>query len=350
MPEMDGFQLVERIRELPSLKAPTVLMLSSLSTDEDLHRARELGLSFYLTKPVRRSALLSAIGQALLGSPSLPDQAAARPAARPRGRSLKVLVAEDNAVNRKLVLSILQRAGHTPVVVSNGEEAVNAMAHERFDAVLMDVQMPIMGGFEATRLIRDLEAGSGGRTPIIAVTARAMKGDREACLEAGMDAFVPKPINSARLLETLEQLAEGTQVDAPAQTTSGSQSGVAAPTATPQKHGSDVLDEAALLRLVDGNKELAGELVALFLNEIVPRMNEIRTAVVERDAVRLRSGAHALHGSAATIMASDVSAAGNALETMGRSGLLDGVQAAFEQLEVAMAILRPRLLALANGA
>jgi CheY-like chemotaxis protein/HPt (histidine-containing phosphotransfer) domain-containing protein len=269
---------------------------------------------------------------------------------RARGRSLRVLVAEDNAVNQKLARSILRRAGHIAVVASNGKEAVDAMSREQFDAVLMDVQMPVMGGFEATRLIRDLEARSGRRTPIIAVTARAMKGDREACLEAGMDGFVPKPIQSERLLEALERLATGVTLDMVAQTISGSQTdGVASAGTPPEKRGSEALDELALLRLVEGDKKLAGELAALFLHDIAPRMNEITTAVVERDAVRLRTGAHALRGSAATIMANSVSTAAAALETMGHSELLDGVHGALEELNVAMAILRPRLVALAGA-
>ena len=351
MPEMDGFQLVERIRQLPSFQAATVLMLSSVHTAEEMARSRELGLLSYLTKPVRRSTLLSAITEALVGTPTLPNAEATPAPLRTRGRSLKVLVAEDNAVNQKLAVSILDRAGHIAVVVSNGREAVDAMSRQRFDAVLMDVQMPVMGGFEATRLIRDHETGSTRRTPIIAVTARAMKGDREACLEAGMDGFVPKPIQSERLLEALERLATGMQLDVLAQTFSGSQTDAAAPVGTPpEKRGSEALDEPALLRLVEGDKKLAGELAALFLNDIVPRMNEITTAVVERDAVRLRTGAHALRGSAATIMANNVSTAAAALETMGHSELLDGVHGALEELNVAMAILRPRLVALTGAA
>jgi two-component system sensor histidine kinase/response regulator len=350
MPEMDGLQLVERIRELPSLKAVTVLMLSSLSNAEDLRRARDLGVSFYLTKPVRRSALLSAITEALLGSPSQLDEPAAQPAARAHGRSLRVLVAEDNAVNQKLAWSILNGAGHIVVIVPNGRDAVDAMSRERFDAVLMDVQMPVMGGFEATRLIRDLETGSGKRTPIIAVTARAMKGDREACLGAGMDAFVPKPIEAVRLLETLELLASGLQMEPLKQTPPGVQPGAPAPQGIAETQRSQHFDEAALLVVVDGNRELAGQLAVLFLDDIEPRMKEINIAVAEGDAVRLRAGAHALRGSAATMMAKRVSTAAEALETMGRSGLLDGVQRAVEELNVALAILRPRLVALAGPA
>jgi two-component system sensor histidine kinase/response regulator len=349
MPEMDGFQLVERIRQLPSFEVPTVLMLSSVHSTEEVARSRELGLSSYLTKPVRRSELLSAITEALPGSPSLLSEGAAPAKSAARSKSLKVLVAEDNAVNQKLAWSILQRAGHIAVVVPNGRDAVDAIAREPFDVVLMDVQMPVMGGFEATRLIRDLEAGSGRRTPIIAVTARAMKGDLEACLEAGMDGFVPKPIRAARLLEAMEKLATRSQPETIGQTVSGAKSGSAATEGITDIPGSDDLDEAGLLILVGGDHDLAGELAALFLNDMEPRMSEITVAVAERDANRLRAGAHALSGSAATMRADNVSVAAGALETMGRSGLLDGVQRALDDLNLAMTMLRPRLVAIAGA-
>jgi CheY-like chemotaxis protein len=223
-------------------------------------------------------------------------------------------------------------------LVINGREAVDAVERERFDVVLMDVQMPVMGGFEATRLIRELEAGSGRRTPIIAVTAHAMKGDREACFEAGMDGFVPKPIQSAKLLEVLERLG------------TGSMPGPNAQVATADADQPDALDEVALMKLVAGNRELAGELAELFLEDLEPRVSEITDAVTERDADRLRAGAHVLRGSAGTMKAEIVSAAAGVLEAMGRSGELGGAQHALADLNSALAGLRPRLVILAGRA
>jgi two-component system, sensor histidine kinase and response regulator len=337
MPTMDGFELVEQIRKLPSFGAPTILMLSSIQTTEDMRRIRELGLSTYLTKPVRRSALLSAISEAVRGLTMGDDQKTTRDSAATQ-RSLKVLVAEDNPVNRKLATAILERAGHVPTLVPNGQEAVAMMKLAQFDAVLMDVQMPVMGGFEATQLIRELQAGSGKRTPIIAVTARAMKGDREACLAAGMDAFATKPIEPARLLELLEDLTSGVarqsrdvidvrNLDEP-----------------------DALDEAALIDLVGGDRVLAGELAEIFLEDLGPRVTEITAAVDGRDAMRLRSAAHALRGSAGSLKAGNVWNAAGALETMATSGVLDGMEEALERLNLALAALRPRLIAMAGRA
>jgi CheY-like chemotaxis protein/HPt (histidine-containing phosphotransfer) domain-containing protein len=338
MPHMDGFALVTRIRQIPALHAATVLMLSSVHSAEDVIRSKELGLSSYLIKPVRRSTLLSAITESLLGSAAFAEDTVVALAEPANGNALRILVAEDNAVNRKLASSILQRAGHIAILVTNGREAVDAMERERFDVVLMDVQMPTMGGFEATRLIRESEKLSGRRTPIIAVTAHAMKGDKEACFDAGMDGFVPKPIQSTKLLEMLARLAS-TPLPAPI-----SQAEI------PAVRDPEALDEVALLKLIGGNHELAGELAELFLEDLGPRVTEITAAVNGRDADRLRAGAHALCGSAGSLKAGLVAAAAGALEEMGRSGEMGGVNRGLADLNSALAVLRPRLVLLAGRA
>jgi len=335
MPSMDGFDLVKRIRETPSLKAATVLMLTSVHTTEDVARARELGISSYLVKPVRRSALLSAITESLAGSSPVQEAVAQLPKAT-RSKSLRVLVAEDNPVNRTLAASILQRAGHEAILVTNGKEAVDAMERERFDAVLMDVQMPVMGGFEATRLIREREARSGRRTPIIAVTARAMKGDREDCFAAGMDGFAAKPIQSAKLLDMLDRLG------------SESMPAVTAPPEAANNTDPAILDEVGLMKLVSGDQALAGQLAGLFLDDLEPRVTDITAAVDGRDAERLRMGAHALAGSALTLKAGVVATAARVLETLARSGELAESPLALANLNSAVATLRPRLVLLAR--
>jgi CheY-like chemotaxis protein/HPt (histidine-containing phosphotransfer) domain-containing protein len=311
-------------------------MLSSGHGPEHLARSKELGISSYLTKPVRRSALLSAITEAVLGF-AIGQYEGASPSDKPaHSKSLRVLVAEDNVVNQKLTSAVLQRAGHIVTMVSNGRDAVAAIEREKFDAILMDVQMPIMGGFEATRLIREMEAASGTRTPIVAVTARAMKGDREACLEAGMDAFVPKPIEADRLLEVLQVLSSGERPEPAAQS------------APEDPHRSEAVDEAALMSLVGGDRRLASQMAELYLDDLEPRVTEITAAVEERDPERLRAAAHALRGSSGTMRAKKVSAAAGALEEMARSRELDRFQAGLVVLNAALASLRPRLVALAG--
>jgi CheY-like chemotaxis protein/HPt (histidine-containing phosphotransfer) domain-containing protein len=315
-------------------------MLTSVHTTEDVARAHELGISSYLIKPVRRSALLSAITESLVGSAAIQEKAVTSRADTTRRKPLRVLVAEDNAVNRKLAASILQRAGHEAILVTNGKEAVDAMTRERFDVVLMDVQMPVMGGFEATRLIRELEARSGRRTPIIAVTAHAMKGDREDCFAAGMDGFAPKPIQSAKLLEMLDRLASASMRAATPVT---AMSAVTTPTEIADNSDSATFDEVGLIKLVSGNRALARELAGLFLEDLGPRLTDITAAVDGRDGERLHMAAHALAGSAGTLKAGLVAAAAKALETIARSGDLGGSPLALVNLNSALAKLRPRL-------
>lgn len=339
MPGLTGFDLVERIRTIPDLARPTILMLSSARGLQDVTRSRKLGISVYLAKPIRRSALHSAIKTAL----RQPDEGelACEPSSRKArpSRKFRVLVAEDNLVNQKLAARILERAGHTPIVLGNGQEAVTALQKEKFDIVLMDVQMPVMGGFEATRLIREREASTGKRTPIIAVTARAMKGDREACLAAGMDGYIPKPIQSKKLMELIAEL-----------TGASSQSAADADVEPIGGNGDGVLDENALLTTVGGNRELAGELAQIFLQELEPRIQEMASAIREGDADRLQFAAHALRGSAASLSATQVTASATALEAMARKGDLSMAESVFACLEDEMEGLTERLTILKQEA
>jgi two-component system sensor histidine kinase/response regulator len=211
MPGMDGFELADQIRHSPHLAGATILMLTSAERAEDLARCRELGISSYLIKPVRRSELYKSIVAALNHRPSaLPAPVAGHP--RP-GVTLdespevleRILLAEDNIVNQRLAMRLLEKAGYRVTVANNGREALEELEREPFDLVVMDVQMPEMDGLEATAAIRSREKISGRHIPIIAMTAHALKGDEERCLQAGMDAYIAKPIRSAELLELVER-------------------------------------------------------------------------------------------------------------------------------------------------
>ena len=184
-------------------------MLSSTDLQGDAARCHEMGIDLYVTKPICRSELQSAILTALGVSRPLTGSAAGEDAqvVVANKRALRILLAEDNAVNQRVVLRLLEKKGHSLVIASNGIEAVEAFEREEFDAILMDVQMPAMGGFEATALIREKEKNRAGRIPIIALTAHAMKGDRERCLDAGMDDYVSKPIQAKELFETIDRMA-----------------------------------------------------------------------------------------------------------------------------------------------
>jgi signal transduction histidine kinase/CheY-like chemotaxis protein len=209
MPGMDGFALVERIRERPELSTATIMMLTSAGHRGDAARCQELGVSAYLLKPIRQSELREAIARVLgakeqKGAIPLITRYSLQDAREPTG-SLRVLVAEDNLVNQRLVTRLLEKKGHFVVVAGNGREALEALEKESFDLVLMDVQMPVMDGFEATAAIRKREEGKGIRVPVVAVTAHAMKGDREKCLAGGMDGYLTKPIRPQQLDELLEK-------------------------------------------------------------------------------------------------------------------------------------------------
>jgi CheY-like chemotaxis protein len=213
MPEMDGFELIEHINT--HSRIPTIIMLTSGSYAGDVARSRELGAEAYLIKPVRRSELLETILRVLAAQPPISPVSSWPESVRRLGRELRsrssdalhILVAEDNIINQKYVLNVLEKEGHSAVIVGNGREALAALERESFDLVLMDLQMPDMDGFEATSSIRARERFTGTRIPIVAVTAHAMSGDRDKSLAAGMDAYITKPIRRTELLETITSLA-----------------------------------------------------------------------------------------------------------------------------------------------
>jgi len=204
--EMDGFDLAEQLKESVELKIPTIMMLSSVGMRGDARRCRELGISGYLTRPVKQSELKSAVLAVLnlAVHKETEKELVTKHSIREESTKLKILLAEDNMVNQKLAVKLLGKQGYKVTVAGNGVEAVNLFTENRFDVVLMDVQMPEMDGMAATGHIRHWEEGLGTHVPIIAMTAHAMKGDREKCLAAGMDAYISKPIRPGQLMETID--------------------------------------------------------------------------------------------------------------------------------------------------
>jgi PAS domain S-box-containing protein len=204
MPDSDGFTVAEEILQYPELSGATVMMLSSAMPAETAARCKELRVAGYFTKPVSQPELLDAILTAISGTPELEpavDAAPILPAASVR----RILLAEDNVVNRAVATAMLEKCGHSLVHAANGREAVEAAARETFDLIFMDVQMPEMDGYEATRRIRAAEQATGRHTPIAAMTAHAMAGDRERCLTAGMDDYLSKPLDKAELFALLDR-------------------------------------------------------------------------------------------------------------------------------------------------
>ncbi len=208
MPGMDGFELVRRLKEESDAHAAIIMMLSSIDLPHDAARCRELGIATHLTKPVQEAELVNSI-LAALGVERYTDR---HPVPRPGAtagtpsRPLRILLAEDDLVNQRLARRILEKHGHSVFVAGNGRQAVGAFQQEHFDLVLMDVQMPEMDGLEAAAAIRALEQQSGTHTPIVAMTAYAMKGDEERCLAAGMDGYIAKPIQTEALFAMVREL------------------------------------------------------------------------------------------------------------------------------------------------
>jgi CheY-like chemotaxis protein len=240
-------------------------------------------------------------------------------------------LAEDNVVNQRLAVSLLEKRGHRVVVVGNGREAVAAFDGARYDAVLMDVQMPEMDGFEAAAAIRTREAAGGAHTPIVAMTAHALKGDRERCLSAGMDAYVSKPLRPDELFRVLEGLMPAT---------ADADHAAVAPEARPP------FDLAEALERVDGDMNLMNELGGLFLSECPERMAEIRRAISQRDATKLEHWAHALKGSVGNFGAREAFNAAGRLERDGREQDWGQAEAHWAALEAAIDRLKPALAAL----
>jgi CheY-like chemotaxis protein len=207
MPEMDGFALAEQIDQDPKISGTVVIMLTSGDRPEDVALCEQRGIAAYLLKPVKQSELFDAIVLTLGVTAEEEEPVTASMVLAPTILNpLQILLAEDSLVNQKLAVALLERRGHTVTVASNGREAIAALESRPFDLVLMDVQMPEMDGLEATAMIRAREKQTGVHVPIVAMTAHALKGDRERCLAAGMDDYVSKPIRVRELLETLERL------------------------------------------------------------------------------------------------------------------------------------------------
>jgi two-component system sensor histidine kinase/response regulator len=212
LPEMDGFELAERVRADMRLAEAGILMLTSGERPGDIERCRQLGISACVSKPVRQLEFRAILARALSLRLTRDEEGKQAPEARYRSfdgqrsdRPARILLAEDNVVNQRVVLRLLQKAGHTAVIAGNGKEALLALQRQTFDLVLMDVQMPELDGFEATSAIRENERDTSTHIPIIALTAHAMKGDDERCLAAGMDAYISKPIRARDLLELVDK-------------------------------------------------------------------------------------------------------------------------------------------------
>ncbi len=333
MPGTDGFSLAAKIKATPNLANAIIMMLSSSDQVADAARCRELGISVYLTKPIRQSELLDAVMSAL-GNARTDDKF--EPASAPEpvfkaAHPLRILLAEDNPVNQRLAVRILEKWGHTMLVAGNGRKAVETWEKERetLDLILMDVQMPEMSGLEATVAIREREKALGSRTRIIAMTAHAMEGDREKCLSSGMDHYVTKPIDQKKLFEAIESQA-------------GSRP-ASEPVAMPETKQEFLFDPGVVLKRVDGDRDLLKEIAGLFFDSTPALLTEIGNAITRGDSNALERASHTLKGSVGNFGVRHAFDLAFALEQMGRNGDFARAREIFEQLQQQVALLGPAL-------
>ena len=337
MPGMDGFAVAKRIQKNESLRDINLVMISSVDRPGDPERCRELGIARYMTKPVVQSELLNVL-LAIVGTAEEPS--VVRMDAKKSGLpKLRVLLVEDGIINQQVALGLLKLDGHDVTVANNGREAVEAHAREAFDIVLMDVQMPEMDGFEATSIIRRNEQHVNRRTPIIAMTAEAMKGDRERCIAAGMDDYVAKPIAASDLFGTMRRFAHKVLTD----------SGADQPTPPNESANSDatdsdastvdaivqgIFDPAAAEQRIPGGSQGVEQLARLMIEECPRMLSQIKDAFSRDDAAGVRRGAHTLKGSADVFAAQPVVERARLLEEAGRQGELARAERLFDDLSV----------------
>jgi PAS domain S-box-containing protein len=337
MPDPDGFEVATRIKRDPNLRNAAVILLTSAGLGEDASRAKSVGAAAALTKPVKQSELWDAIASALHVRSRRPANASAATQRRRTARQkLRILVAEDNPVNQDLAMHLLQRRGHSVILAENGRQAISAVERHKFDLVLMDVQMPEMGGLEATQAIRETEKTTGGHLPIIAMTAHAMQGDRQKCLDAGMDGYLSKPLDPKTFLRTIEE-----SVAAPT-----SDSKVVRGESNGGSSEAEQLDAKALMARFSGNKKLLRTIVGTFREDCPKMMARIRTALSAHDAVALAEGCHALKGSVGNFGHSPALETATQMEKNARQGKLDGAWELYASLEDEIASLLPALQAI----
>ena len=318
MPWMDGFAVAEQIRDNPVLKDTIVVMLFSHDMHANVARCRQLSIATHLTKPIKQSELLETILTVLGIATEVKEEPAQVIPSAIEGPQLRILLAEDNHANQLVARKMLEKVGHTVQIAGNGLEALQLLEEGDYDLVLMDVEMPEMDGLEATWAIRRREAESGQHIPIFAMTAYAMKEDRERCLEAGMDVYIPKPVSPDALHRAIESFLS-LDVDLP--------SAGEPPPASPVD-----LEEA--LVAVGGDRELLQEAVGLFLELDYPRhLEELIEGLERQDARAVKRAAHGMKGALRSFGGRAASDVALHLETMGREGDLRGAQGELEELE-----------------
>ena len=317
MPEMDGEQVLQAIKSDPEIADTLIVVLTSIGRRGDAARLEAMGCAGYLLKPIKQrqlyEALVSVLGQRHEEVGEQEPQFVTRHFISEQLRqSTRILLAEDNLINQKVVVTLLQKAGYPVDVVENGQQAVEALEKSRYNLVFMDVQMPTMYGLEATRAIRAKESGDE-HIPIIAMTAHAMKGDQEICLEAGMDDYLSKPLNPDKVFALIEKWVAGGEV-----LREVIQEEVAAEASADSETPIDL--ETALPRFAN-DLEFFNELLGEFVEQLIEQHQQMAAAAQEGDAESLARVAHTLKGLSSNFSAMVVNDAALQLEAQGKEGI-----------------------------
>ncbi len=358
MPQMDGEELARAIKADPAIEG-TILMLLTSGYDCDPEHLRSLGFAGWLTKPVRRLELLDAIVEATVCATAAPHRmdhdideqasASAHSVRAARAAETRILLAEDNEISQEAAAELLRRAGYQCDVAGDGKEAVEAALAQDYDLILMDCQMPELDGFDATRTIRrheeegTLSSRQGRRIPIVALTANAIKGDRDRCLEAGMDDYVSKPLDPDRLVQVIESHLRGNREpqEEPSRPSEDRPNTDRRLDATvdnlPGPDASTPFDIDTLLKRWGNDREFAGQLIAKFVKRAPDDLEALRQAVMVGDVKEATRLAHGLKGAAGYVAAEKVREIAAKLETMGRDGDLSDAEACLMQLQSELA-------------
>ncbi len=349
MPEMDGLELTKYINTDPSIAGATLVMLTSQGAGFDHATATKLGIKRCLAKPIRQSRLFNVLLKTMAteAAPARSNETRQEPTA---DLSLRVLLVEDNLVNQEICEGMLTNLGCQVEVAGNGEEALTAFGLRDFDVVLMDCQMPLVDGYEATRRIRSLESGNGGHVPIIALTANAMPGDREKSLAAGMDDYLTKPYDQKELRHRLMNATASPLTDVQSADHYGRDGDATAAVQPPEADGTACLDESVLAEIRalqrDGQPSLLQRVSDAYLSTSVTTMAAIQAATTSRNAAGLAEAAHSLKSSSANIGATHVAAICAALESMALANDLNAADAKLALLVAEIDTVRARLVSL----
>ncbi|HZC25202.1 MAG TPA: response regulator, partial [Candidatus Binatia bacterium] len=312
MPGMDGFELAECIRKNAALSNAIIMMLTSAGQRGEGERCRKLGIGAYLLKPIRNSELQAAMLLALgCGAGVASRDLVTRHDMRLQSRKLRVLLAEDNPVNQKVGVKMLEKMGHEVNVARDGHEAMTALEAATYDLVFMDVQMPEMDGLTATRKIREREKQTGRHVPIVAMTAHAMKGDQQRCLEAGMDGYLTKPVSSPQIAEAIARVLGAETTSAPKSQVQEKRAG---------------WDRVAALGRVEGDAALLADLVQVFLEELPGQLDTLHQGVAGADFEVIERTAHTLKGELVYLGLTEAAEKAKALEHEGRDRNMKAAQ------------------------